>query len=168
MRVFMKNIIFVCEGNMERSVVAEHLFISLLKENSVSDIEVSSRGTFGADGKKAPKFQNITHYPMEFNAAEPTLRELGLDLSEQVAKRIEQEDVEGADVVVAMTQDMLDVLQDRFPDTKEKMVVFSDEDVPDGYQQSEADYHKKLILQIKNTLDKEFQAGGSLFGLLGA
>ena len=48
----MKKIMFICSGNTCRSPLAEGLFKKYLKENNITDIEVSSAGVgaFPGDG----------------------------------------------------------------------------------------------------------------------
>jgi protein-tyrosine-phosphatase len=79
------NVLFVCVGNSGRSVMAERLFRRVAGEEHTARSAGSHPGT-------------ATH-------SEPTvveaLRELGVDASDHVPHRLDDEDVAWADVVVA-------------------------------------------------------------------
>ena len=86
------NVLFVCVGNQGRSVLAERLF------RRVAGGRHAARSAGSAPGK-AP-------HPAVVEA----LRELGIDASDHVPRRLDEADVAWADVVVATCDDACPVV----------------------------------------------------------
>jgi arsenate reductase len=87
----MSNVLFVCVGNQGRSVMAERLFRRVAPEHA-------ARSAGSAPG-------TATH--PEVLAA---LAELGIDASDHVPHKLDEEDVAWADVVVATCDDACPVV----------------------------------------------------------
>ncbi|GAB2704394.1 protein-tyrosine-phosphatase [Nocardia thraciensis] len=90
------HVLFVCNGNVCRSVIAERLTRALAAEHGLDDLTAESTGTralvgFGAD-------------PL---AAE-TISGLGADPSDFKARKLKPAMVEGADLVLAMAEQIRD------------------------------------------------------------
>jgi arsenate reductase len=86
------NVLFVCVGNQGRSVLAERLFRRAAGERH------RTRSAGSAPG------------PATHPAVLDALRELGIDASDHVPHRLDEEDIEWADVVVATCDDACPVV----------------------------------------------------------
>ena len=106
LRPNMKNVIFVCTGNVCRSPMAEELFRSHL--NGHQDIKVGSAGIGAVEGQPASPF------------AVEVMKEKGLDISRLRSRPIQQEMVRHADCIFVMTYGHLDSLLLLYPSAAEK------------------------------------------------
>lgn len=94
----MEHVLFVCTGNLCRSPIAEAVLRARLGQRGVGDVVVSSAGTLGFSSTATPDAARVAS-------------ELGGDLSEHRARRLDAGLVESADLVVAMTADhVIDVV----------------------------------------------------------
>lgn len=102
----MKVVLFVCKGNIHRSVVAEMCLNQELEKIGISSqFEIMSRGIQGCCGTAKPKHANMTHYETEWSLTKPVLERLGIDLSgisKSTAMSVKRSDIRKADVVYAM------------------------------------------------------------------
>ena len=87
----MSNVLFVCVGNQGRSVMAERLF---------------RRAAPGHETRSAGSAPGQATHPEVLQA----LAELGIDASDHVPHRLDDDDVAWADVVVATCDDACPVL----------------------------------------------------------
>lgn len=94
----MKSLLFVCSGNTCRSPLAEALTRAAAVERGV-EVEVSSAGIMATEGAPAS--------PGSVRAA----NRRGADLSRHRARRIDERDVQSADLVLVMTPAHLAVLR---------------------------------------------------------
>jgi len=85
------NILFVCTGNTCRSPMAEGYLRYLLKRNGIEGINVSSAGTFAAEG-----------IPPSSHSVQ-VMQETGIDISGTSSTQITPALVNDADLVIAMT-----------------------------------------------------------------
>ena len=86
----MRSILFVCTGNIFRSMIAEHALRAQLPQDS--DWRVSSAGT-GANPM------------MMYDVVRVRLIELGIDPTDHVQRKLTQDILDGADLPVAMSLD---------------------------------------------------------------
>lgn len=94
----MEHVLFVCTGNLCRSPMAEGLLRARLRERGIEEVIVSSAGTMGFSAAATED-------------AALAASELGGDLSEHRARRLEAGLIESADLVLAMTADhVIDLL----------------------------------------------------------
>jgi protein-tyrosine-phosphatase len=84
------NILFVCTGNTCRSPMAAAIARRAIAERGWSHVRVDSAGTGAVRGEPAAEH------------AVTVLRDCGLDLSGHESKRLTADDVERADLIVAM------------------------------------------------------------------
>ena len=84
-----KKILFVCTGNLCRSVIAE-MFLKKIASEKALALDVISRGMMAVDGEKPP-------YETEFAA-----QYLGIDISSHRAHSIRVSDVDWADEILVM------------------------------------------------------------------
>lgn len=98
-----EHVLFVCTGNLCRSPIAEAILRARLVAGGADDVVVSSAGTMGFSSAATPEAALVAG-------------ELGGDLTQHRARRLDPGLVESAAVVVAMTADhVIDILY-RCPD----------------------------------------------------
>lgn len=136
------SVLFVCMGNICRSPSAEGVMRKHVAELAGDlSVLIDSAGTHAYHSGEAP----------DARAVAAALRR-GIDISQQVARRVMPEDFERFDIVLAMDEDNLALLQEiRPPDSKarlELMLTFSqsgsDASVPDPYYGGSNGFEKVL------------------------
>ncbi len=127
----MVKVLFVCMGNICRSPTAHGVFRALVENEGLSQaIEIDSAGTHAYHVGSAPD-----------RRAQATAQERGIDISDLVARRVEPDDFDLFDFVVAMDQDNYMSLSEICPDQHvDKIYMFMDfadhmrtREVPDPY-----------------------------------
>jgi protein-tyrosine-phosphatase len=95
----MKKVIFICKGNMHRSVVAMALYNVLKKDDSFA----TSYGTMvEAEGRTGRKESSYSSLLVFIDA----LKKLyGVDISNHVCTQVTPEVLEGADKIVVMAEE---------------------------------------------------------------
>jgi protein-tyrosine-phosphatase len=126
-----KLIVFICNGNIHRSVIAAESLRKILKERKVSQkIFVDSYGLQGTKGTDLPKHKHLSEYPKEWEAAKPTLQKLGIDISKHSFQKISPSIMKKATAVIAMDNKVHSTaknsLMNQFPNYAEKIHRFSD------------------------------------------
>ena len=96
-----KSILFVCTGNVFRSVSAEQCFKKYLVDNGINDWNVGSAGTLAPEESIHPKVIE-------------TLRELGIDDFEHHQKKLTREMLQTHDAVVCMAENHLEFIRSEF------------------------------------------------------
>ncbi|MFH0969239.1 MAG: hypothetical protein V1804_01900 [Patescibacteria group bacterium] len=164
-RIEMKRlIVFVCGGNIHRSVVAEQYLKQLIKGTVYEKVsEIISRGIQGSAGTQSPKHQNITEYAMEWSITKPILENLGVEVSgfyNHQAKPITKDVMEKAWVVFPMDRktfnDSSASVLGQFPEYSNKVKLFTEisddkADIPDCFDSSDEELYyvaNKRIIQI--------------------
>ena len=163
----MKEVLFVCTGNICRSPIAEGLFRELVHKNP--DIEVSSAGISAYEG------QGPSDHSVE------VLHDQGIDITAQRSQALTPEIVDKAAFIVGMTRGHRDVIRSYFPASAEKLFVLRefvsgmdmdslDIDVPDPIGMGKTDYERTrnliqeamsgLLEFVKNTSHPENDAEG--------
>ncbi|MBI2484724.1 hypothetical protein HYW18_01060 [Candidatus Uhrbacteria bacterium] len=155
-----KLILFVCRGNIHRSVVAELLARKLLVANGHPDVEVGSRGLQWYMGEP-PRHPNLMHYPSAWEGSREALAEREVDVSRHIARRLELEDMERADAVIVMDQELLrdspTSVLNLFPSYGEKTHLFSElidkiQDVEDRGEYASTSEYRAAVEEIESTL----------------
>jgi protein-tyrosine-phosphatase len=96
-----KSILFVCTGNVFRSVSAEQSFKKYLIDNGITDWNVGSAGI-------------IAHpEPIDAKILE-TLRDLGIDNVEHKQRRLTREILDQYDVIVGMAENHIEFIESEF------------------------------------------------------
>ena len=153
-------IVFVCSGNTCRSVMAQGFLEKMQKEKKglpgegeKDTLEISSAGTAAFPGQ-----------PAASEALALLLKE-GIDLSHHQSRQITREILQEADLVLTMTRSQLALLQERFPEFREKMQLFAsyslgeEKDIPDPYGYP-GSYHmvaeeiKRIIQSLLDKMEK--------------
>ncbi len=111
---------FVCHGNICRSVMAEYILKSMLEENSINGVEVASRGVSNEE-------EGNDIYP----PAKRTLRAHAIPFASHSAHRISDEDYASSDIIYALDRSNYNALMRRFPfSCKIRMLLENDVDDP--------------------------------------
>jgi len=144
----MRKIVFVCYGNIHRSVTAEYYLRKILERKGIENIEVISRGLMGSADFPKPGGENLRDYPRDWQEAKLVFDNFEIDTSDQRATPITLDDVTSADLVVAMNQDILNRaggLYDQFPGYKNRMLLFP---ISKGYSGVEDPYGKNFVISM--------------------
>jgi protein-tyrosine phosphatase len=140
----MVKILFVCMGNICRSPTAHGVFRALVEsEGLMETISIDSAGTHAYHVGNPPD-----------KRAQETARSRGIDLSDLLARRVEAEDFDRFDYVVAMDQDNYMALSEICPDQHvDKIHMFMDfapqmrtREVPDPYYGGTAGFERVFDL----------------------
>ena len=95
-------ILFVCTGNVFRSMIAEYCLKKYCEINKIKDIEVASAGVTGNNP------QNILYEVKE------ELLTLGIDCSPHRRRKLNQEHFTNFDLIVSMAKDHQDYIKEKF------------------------------------------------------
>ena len=137
----MVKVLFVCMGNICRSPTAHGVFRALVQRERLDDnISIDSAGTHAYHVGSPPD-----------RRAAATAASRGVDLSDLVARRVETEDFEVFDYLLAMDQENFLSLSEMCPDDQhiEKVHMFMDfaphmrtREVPDPYYGGAAGFER--------------------------
>jgi protein-tyrosine-phosphatase len=125
--MFMGMILFVCTGNLCRSPIAEGLLRQRLAQQGLdSRYDVASAGTWGVEGRPASE-----------NAV-AVMAERGIDISGHRARTVTGSDVAEADLILVMSSEHQQMLENTWPQYKWKIYRLSEmigkrRDVADPY-----------------------------------
>jgi glycine hydroxymethyltransferase len=116
----VKNILFVCTGNICRSPMAEGLFRHMVRERL--DIRVRSAGV-STYGGQPPSYHGVE-----------ALAELGIDISKIRSQPLTEELVREASCILAMTRGHLETIQYLYPEAADKTYLVREfEDDPSSF-----------------------------------
>lgn len=96
-----KSILFVCTGNVFRSVAAEECFKKYLADEGITGWDVGSAGIIADPEPIDPKTLE-------------SLRKLGINADEHVQRRLTKDMLDTHDVVVAMAEDHVEFMKSEF------------------------------------------------------
>ncbi len=137
----MKNILIVCTGNTCRSPMAEVLLKDRLEQlGKAEEYHVISRGVAAFFGQPASDNAIIA------------LNEIGLDLTQHKAQRLEIDDIKNADLIYVMSNGHKEVIVSEVPESASKIKVL---DIIDPYGLELEDYQICRDALI-NIFKKEF------------
>lgn len=136
-------ILVVCTGNICRSPAGEGVLQKKLQDAGLEHIQVESAGTTGFHNGEPPDTRSI-HIS----------HKRGYDISNQIARKVEEQDFHEYDLMLAMDQGHLSELERRMPKkAKAKLALFLEhggiedvKEVPDPYYGDETDFEYMLDL----------------------
>ncbi len=98
-----KLIVFVCNGNIHRSVIAAEFFSNIVNKLGLkSKYKIDSYGLQGTMGTRLPLHKKLIEYSKEWKAAAPALRKFNIDISNHSFQKITPAVVKKAAVIIAM------------------------------------------------------------------
>lgn len=160
-------IIFVCNGNIYRSVIAAECLRNIFEEEKIdSNFLVDSYGLQGTMGTDLPKHKHLSEYPKEWKAAEPTLQELGINISKHNFQKVSANIIETASIVIAMDDKVYSEAQNslmrQFPTQTYKIHRFSElttnnKTIEDPSGSGDKKLHRQIIKRIYFTLRKKYK-----------
>lgn len=111
----MKNVMFVCTGNICRSAMAEKYFnYRINKENLETEYIAISSGTSAINGESSTE-----------NAIE-VMKSYGVDLSNHQAIHIKSTNVKATDYIFTMTKAHRDIILSIYPELKDKTYILKE------------------------------------------
>ena len=149
----MKKVMFVCSGNVCRSVIAEYLFKEILKQKNLdAQCEVYSSGVFAYNGQTPPK-ETID-----------AMMSRSIDVSKHTAISTNSSKIHEMDLILCMTNAQKLQLCTRYKELKNRIytlkeyVIYDDDknvdiDIEDPYKGSWAIY-LECVRQIDVCLNK--------------
>lgn len=162
-----KKIIFICNGNIHRSVIAAQCFRNILKKHNISQsFMIDSFGLQGTQGTVLPKQKHLSDYPKEWKAAKPILKKFDIDISQHSFKKITPDIAKKASVIVAMDKKVYsgnkNSLLKQFPKQKKKIHLISKltldgKGIKDPVGSGSRELHRKVIEKIYSTLTSKYK-----------
>ncbi|MDP3779487.1 MAG: hypothetical protein Q8R30_05600 [bacterium] len=162
-----KLIVFICNGNIHRSVIVAESLRKILKEHKISrKFSVTSYGLQGTKGTDLPKHKHLSEYSKEWKAAKPTLQKFDIDISKHSFQKITPTVMKKASVVIAMDDKVYsraeNSLTKQFPNYKGKIHRFSEltihhRSIKDPAGSGNEKLHKKIIEDMYSTLAKRYK-----------
>ena len=161
-----QTILFVCFGNIHRSVLAEVVLKQSLGESSLHTI--TSRGIQGMSPYDPPKHPNLSYYEPHWEVTKGILEEYSVPAETFASRRSEHLDetaIRSADIVIAMDSSVFATLQSTFTNMSQKIVQFSKlvgstEEAVDIAGKTKADDIRRtnifIIENVRNVLARRF------------
>ena len=122
-------VLFVCMGNICRSPTAEATFRSIVLKQELSDFfEIDSAGTHAYHIGNPPD-----------SRSQQTARKYGVDLSNQRARQVHENDFYYYDYIIAMDTDNIEILRSICPADSQSQIKLLLDYLPDASFQSVPD-----------------------------
>lgn len=153
------SILFICKGNIIRSIFAEHYLKKHMSQDA--EIKILSAGIHAKTGTPSPE------------DAVKVAKEFDIHISCHRSNLISEDIMERSDMIICMEHWHMTALQKRFPESKRKLVLMSifDPDyknlpmylkynIPDPYGKPEKDFREtfnriiRCIDQLRIKIDK--------------
>lgn len=162
-----KSIIFICNGNIERSPIAAYCLNDIFnKKQLAAKYKAGSFGLQGTQNTAHPLHKKLSEYPKEYKAAYPTLKKLQIDISKHTYKKITLSTINSAATIIAMDKKVYssakNSLVKQFPFAKNKIHIFSEitlnhKNIKDPAGNGSRKIHEQVIKQIKSTINKNYK-----------
>lgn len=162
-----KTILFICNGNIHRSVIAEKYLSGVLRQKGLDKkFTVTSYGLQGTKGTAKPLHKNLKEYLKEYKVALPMLHKFRIDVTDHVFQKITPIAVKKATVIIAMDKKVYlnskNSLLKQFPKAKNKIHTFSEitknhQDIKDPAGSGSAKVHGAVIKNICFTIKKNLK-----------
>lgn len=142
----MEKILFICTGNTCRSPLAQYLFNAKIDKTELAgQFYALSAGIYATDAPAS-------------KGAQAVMRKRKADLQHHRARRVVEEDIKHAKLVLCMSQSHTDILQSLYPAYRAKIHNFgayigNKKDVVDPYGAEQVVY-EKTARQIEEYIDK--------------
>ncbi len=130
--------------------MAEAILKELLRRDEKEHLyQVRSAGTWTRDGLSASSL------------AMQAMEELGLDISTHCSHYLTSQDIEGASLIIVMTQDHKEALGVEFPQAREKLYLLSElanrkYDIDDPSGSDSLELHRTCAQEIKELLEEGY------------
>ena len=151
----MKIVLFVCQGNVFRSPVAEAILNKKLSELGLSDsIICISRGIQGQSEVSAPKYNRFDLYVDEYQLAESVFRESNIDISNHVSKPMDLETLQSADLIIALGDAILNGaggINGYGEGVTKKTIIY---EIPDPFEESGLNKYRVVVPKIMSIVDE--------------
>ncbi|MDD5021033.1 MAG: hypothetical protein PHR82_02715 [Endomicrobiaceae bacterium] len=141
---------FVCHANVCRSFLAQELLKKVVKDSTITGIEVISRGVFAFED-----------YPMPQKNIDFLLKN-GIEYKKHIPTLINRDDVATSDLILVMTTEQLEILTDKYSEFIDKIHLFLEfavntkEDMPDPIGKTGKQFDK-IAIKIKEAVLKILQ-----------
>lgn len=147
-----KIVLFVCNGNTCRSVMAQGLFTKLRdKLNPKINYEADSAGIMAIEGI-SPNYKAFF-----------CMNKLGIDISNYLSKPISREIIDDASIILTMTYHQRDFLMKIFPAANNKIFLFrifcnknhciENQEIEDPYGETTV-FYKDICYQLKQDIER--------------
>lgn len=124
----MKNIMFVCTGNICRSPMAEYILKEIVEKRNISNsFNICSSGVFAYNG------QNPT------DEAISVMKERNIDMSEHRSTNINNSNIFKMDLILCMTNAHKLQVKHRYPEIKDKVYTLKEYVIYDNEQNKDVD-----------------------------
>jgi protein-tyrosine phosphatase len=144
-------ILFVCMGNICRSPTAEGMFRHIAAQEAEGDWEIDSAGTHDYHIGESPDKRAIA-----------AAKQRGIDLTDLRARKIELDDFERFDLILAMDRENLSTLQQYAPDSAHERIKLVMDFAPDAYTREVPDPYYGGPKGFEEVLDLLEQASHGL------
>ena len=141
-------VLFVCHGNIYRSVMAEYMMKKYIKDLGISEMECFSRAVSYEE-------QGNDIYP----AAKACLRKHGIPFERHHAARIDQQDYDNSDVIFIMDASNQYYIRRIVADTEGKIRMLLDRDVADPWYTND---FEKTYADLKEGIENYLREKGYL------
>lgn len=138
----IKNILFVCLGNLCRSPMADYLLREYFRKSGNTDIKVSSGGFLDQTGAKVPK---------EIN---DLMSKAKINISEHRSSPITQERIRKSDLIIVMEKEQKEQLVRQLPEDAPRIFLLSQFDKQNPEERDIADPIGQTSSFYKNCFDE--------------
>lgn len=147
----VKNVIFVCWGNIHRSVIAEELLRKIVTDRGIqTHYRIESRGIQGAMGVAPPEHLNLRGYPETYARTSKALEAYSIKVPEsKLSTPISQDDADRADKILVLGDDAHQKLRTEWHDKPailKKIYLLSTAEDP--HNKTDPKYLQDVVRQI--------------------